>query len=460
MNEHTPENGMNMDRRKMLKMGLMAGSAAALPLQSANALVEPKDDTNVIFIWLPGGLPHMDMYDMKPDAPLEYRGIFSPIKTNVPEIQVSELMPMHAKIADKFSIIRSMHHDFSDHGGGSKRFMMARDPKIPNGTINDSPAISAVIKQQLGPLSDYGMPSVIGLGYGSVGTMGPAWLGQANAPFLVPGDPSSPSFKVANIGVDEKLANRLTDRMMLLEGFDKVRRDIDGDGTIKAIDKFNDQALAMLTSEKVKNAFDLKQEPAKVKERYGMNDFGQKALLARRLVEDGARFVNVNWSRPFASVPKTSAGNWDCHSVNCHLHKDLEWRLPPYDKALTALIEDIYQRGMDKNTMIVVTGEFGHTPKINPASGTKTGVLQPGRDHWPKAMSVLVSGGGTRTGQVIGATNSKGEYPVDRAMTPNDLWVNMLHHLGIDHNLVLRDELDRPIPVLPHGKVIKELQTS
>lgn len=450
-----------MDRRKLLKLGLMAAPALApgfgANLRAATPAIEASKETNIIFIWLPGGLPHMDMYDMKPDAPLEYRGIYSPIKTNVPEIQVSELMPMHAKIADKFSIIRSMHHEFADHGGGSKRFMMARDPKIPNGTINDSPAISAVIKQQLGPLSDYGMPSVIGLGYGSVGTMGPAWLGQAHSPFLVPGNPSSPNFKVNNIGIDSKMANRVIDRMRLLEGFDKVRRDIDGEGAIEAIDKFNDQALAMLTSDKVKDAFDLKKEPEKVRERYGMNDFGQKGLLARRLVEGGARFVNVNWSAPFSSVPKTAAGNWDCHSVNCDLHKDLEWRLPPYDKALSALIEDIYQRGMDKNTMIVVTGEFGHTPKINPASGTKTGVIQPGRDHWPQAMSVLVSGGGMNTGQVIGATNSKGEYPIDRAMTPNDLWVNMLQHLGIDHNLILRDELGRPIPALPFGKPIKEL---
>lgn len=442
-------------------MGLMAAPALApgfgATLRAAAPVAGASKETNIIFIWLPGGLPHMDMYDMKPDAPLEYRGIYSPIKTNVPGIEVSELMPMHAKIADKFSIIRSMHHEFADHGGGSKRFMMARDPKIPNGTINDSPAISAVIKQQLGPLSDYGMPSVIGLGYGSVGTMGPAWLGQAHSPFLVPGDPSSPNFKVNNIGIDSKMANRVIDRMRLLEGFDTVRRDIDGEGAIEAIDKFNDQALSMLTSDKVKDAFDLKKEPEKVRERYGMNDFGQKGLLARRLVEGGARFVNVNWSAPFSNVPKTAAGNWDCHSVNCDLHKDLEWRLPPYDKALSALIEDIYQRGMDKNTMVVVTGEFGHTPKINPASGTKTGVIQPGRDHWPQAMSVLVSGGGMNMGQVIGATNSKGEYPIDRAMTPNDLWVNMLQHLGIDHNLILRDELGRPIPALPFGKPIKEL---
>jgi hypothetical protein len=394
---------------------------------------------------------------MKPEAPLEYRGDFSPIRTNVPEIQVSELMPMHAKIADKFSIIRSMHHEFADHGGGSKRFMMARKPKIPNGTINDSPAISAIIKQQLGPLSDDGMPSVIGLGYSSVGTMGPAWLGQAHSPFLVPGDPSSPDFKVSNIGIDDKMAKRIVGRMKLLEGFDTVRRDIDGEGAIEAIDKFNDQAVAMLTSDKVREAFDLNKEPESVRERYGMNDFGQKGLLARRLVESGARFVNMSWSRPFSNVPKTSASNWDCHAVNCNLMKDLEWRLPPFDKALTALIEDIYQRGMDRDTMIVVSGEFGHTPKINNQSGTKTGVMQPGRDHWPKAMSVLVSGGGTRTGQVIGATNSKGEYPVDRAMSPNDLWVNMLQHLGIDPNLILHDELDRPIPVLPFGKAIKEL---
>lgn len=448
-----------MKRKDILGLGASIFPTLSGGLFAGEPRIPVKKDTNIIFVWLPGGLPHMDMYDMKPEAPLEYRGIYSPIKTNVSGIEVSELMPMHAKIADKFSIIRSMHHEFSDHGGGSKRFMMARPPKIPNGTINDAPAISAVMKQQLGALSPDGMPTVIGLGYGSVGTMGPAWLGQAHSPFLVPGDPSKPNFKVNNIGMDKKVESRLEDRLSLLKGLDRLRRDIDGKGSIEAIDKFNSQALDMLTSEKVKNAFDINQEPEKVRERYGMNSFGQKGLLARRLVEAGSRFVNVNWSSP-GKAPKNCMSNWDCHAVNCNLHEDLAWRLPPYDKALTALIEDVYQRGMSKNTMIVVTGEFGHTPKINEQSGTRTGVMQPGRDHWPKAMSVLVSGGGMNMGQVIGATNSKGEYPIDRVMTPNDLWVNMLQHLGIDQNLILRDELNRPIPALPFGKPIKELLVS
>jgi len=448
-----------MRRKDLISLGSALIPTMGLGLYANEPKIATKKDTNIIFVWLPGGLPHMDMYDMKPDAPLEYRGIYSPIKTNVSGIEVSELMPMHAKIADKFSIIRSMHHDFSDHGGGSKRFMMARDPKIPNGTINDSPAISAVIKQQLGALSPEGMPTVIGLGYGDIGTMGPAWLGQAHSPFLVSRDPNDPNFMVDNIGMDSKLEARLKGRLNLLKGFDHLRRDLDAKGSLQAIDKFNHQALEMLTSEKVKNAFDISLEPEKVRERYGRNAFGQKGLLARRLIESGARFVNVNWSAP-GKAPKDCMSNWDCHAVNCNLHEDLAWRLPPYDKALTALIEDVYQRGLDKNTMIVVTGEFGHTPKINQQSGTRTGVMQPGRDHWPQAMSVLVSGGGMNMGQVIGATNSKGEYPIDRVMTPNDLWVNMLQHLGINPSVILRDELNRPIPALPFGKAIKELQVS
>tara|TARA_R110002072_G_scaffold12913_13_gene54983 strand:- start:401 stop:1246 length:846 start_codon:yes stop_codon:yes gene_type:complete len=276
---------------------------------------------------------------------------------------------------------------------------------------------------------------------------------------MVAGNPSDPDFKVQNIGVKSSMEARLDDRIAMLKGIDKFRRDVDKSGSMKAMDSFNRQAIDMLTSEKVRSAFDLSQEPKELRDRYGWNAYGQRAILGRRLVESGVRFVTMVWEHPYPGkpTPKTAAYNWDSHAVNAHLFKDCDWRLPPYDQAVSALIEDLYQRGLDRRVLLVVTGEFGRTPKITVRRGTQTGVMQPGRDHWPKAMSVLVSGGGMRTGQVIGATNPKGEYPVERRMTPNDLWATVYRHLGIDYEHVLHDLQGRPVAILPFGEPIPEL---
>ncbi len=429
----------------------------------AEAAGDDMRDTSVIFIWLPGGPPHMETYDMKPNAPAEYRGEFNPIQTNVPGIDVCELLPLHAKIADKFNLIRSIHHDFADHGGGHKRLMTGRIPATPTNTINDAPAVCCIVKKMLEKSSDE-MPvcvTEVDASRAAIDTfaMGPAYLGPSTTPFVVGGDPSQADFKVQNIGVKQNMENRLDDRLAMLKGVDQFRRDVDKSGIMNAMDGFNEQAINMLMSEKVRNAFDISQEPKELRDRYGWSAYGQRALLGRRLVEAGVRFVTMVWEKPFSDkpVPKYGAYNWDSHAVNAHIFKDSQWRIPVYDQALSALIEDIYNRGLDRKVLIVSTGEFGRTPKINPQRGTQTGVMQPGRDHWPKAMSVLVSGGGMRTGQVIGATNSKGEHPVERMMTPNDLWASVYRHLGINQNHILRDLQNRPMPILPFGKPIPEL---
>lgn len=426
-------------------------------------------DTSVIFVWLPGGPPHMETYDMKPEAPEEYRGEFRPIKTNVAGIDVCELMPQHAKIADKYTLIRSIHHDFADHGGGHKRLMTGRIPATPTGTINDAPAVSTIVKKMLDAQGTSGrprseMPSCVNVVDASrsqidVFAMGPAYLGASSTPFIVGGDPAKPDFKVQNIGVKEEMRGRLDDRLAMLRGVDQFRRDIDKSGTMQAMDDFNRQAIDMLTSPKVRDAFDLSQEPAALRDRYGWNAYGQRAILGRRLVEAGVRFVTMVWENPNTEggIPKYGAYNWDSHAVNAHIFKDSQWRIPLYDQALTALIEDLYQRGLDRKVLLVATGEFGRTPKINSQRGTKSGVMQPGRDHWPKAMSVLVSGGGMQTGQVIGATNDKGEHPVERILTPNDLWASVYRHIGINHEHLLHDLQGRPMAILPFGKPIDEL---
>lgn len=427
----------------------------------AAAAGDDMKDTSVIFVWLPGGPPHMETYDMKPEAPSEYRGDFRPIPTNVPGIEVGELLPMHAKCADKFTLIRSICHDFNDHGGGHKRFMTGRIPKTPTGTVNDAPAVSTIVKKMI-ETGEPGLPNcvnVVDAGRQGIDTfaMGPAYLGPSHVPFTVAGDPSLPDFKVDSLDVKDEMADRLEDRLAMLEGMDRLKRNVDKTGSMDAMDSFNQQAMGMLTSSEVRTAFDLTQESDRTRERYGYNRYGQRGLMARRLVEAGCRFVTVVWEHPGGEAPKHAVYNWDSHAVNCHLFNDAKWRFPKYDQALTALIEDLYDRGLDKKVLLVATGEFGRTPKISVQRGTQTGVMQPGRDHWAKSMSVLVSGGGMRTGQVVGATNSKGEYPVERVMSPNDLWASVYEHLGIDYRQPLYDRTGLPMPILPFGKPIPEL---
>jgi len=242
--------------------------------------------------------------------------------------------------------------------------------------------------------------------------------------------------------------------------FDSFRREFERTDAMNSLDKFNQQAITMLLSEKARTAFDLSREPEALRERYGKHAWGHRALLSRRLVEAGCSFVTMVMENPYISgVPWLKEGtyNWDSHAVNCHMFNDLRVRLPIYDQAITALVEDLYNRGLDKKVLLIVTGEFGRTPRVNSTIGSQTGVSQPGRDHWPQAMSMLVAGGGMRTGQVIGATNPKGEHPVDRALTPNDLWATMFRHLGIDYHHPFADHNGRPMPILAGGEPIPEL---
>ncbi len=468
--EDTPRCSGPIRRRSFLEVGGLSlmglGMTDFLKMQARAAanggIIPGREDTSVIFIWLPGGLPHMETYDMKPDAPSEYRGDFRPMRTNVPGIEVCELLPRHAKIADKFAIIRSIHHEFADHGGAHKRMMTGRIPATPTGTVNDAPAVTSIVKRLFGGASATGLPTCVAAadaGRTGIDTfaMGPAYLGSANNPFMLGGDMSDPGFKVDSLGVKEEMSDRLDDRLTMLGSLDRLRRDIDKSGSMDSMDAFNKQSMEMLLSDQVRDAFDLSKEPAAVRERYGDTIYGQRGLMARRLVEAGSRFVTVVWERAQKSIPKYAAYNWDCHAVNCHIFDDMRARFPSYDQALTALIEDLYQRGLDKKVLLVVGNDFGHTPKINTQRGTKTGVMQPGRDHWPKAMSVLVSGGNAPMGQIIGATNSKGEHPVERILTPNDLWATVYQHLGIDHTHYLKNLEGLPMQILPFGKPIAEL---
>jgi hypothetical protein len=444
-----------------LKLGALAlggiGMRGIVPFKLQAA--EPGPDTSVIFIWLPGGPPHMEMYDMKPDAPAEYRGDFRPIKTVVPGLEVCEHLPLHAKVADRFAIIRSIAHTFADHGGGHKKFLTGRDPLEPTGFVNDYPMVGSMVAK-MRENRTAGVPNYIcGTDPGRQGidvfSFGAAYLGPSTHPFTFVGDPSQPSFSVKDLAAAPDLVQRMNERVTLLTSIDKTRTDVDTTGTMEAMDATKRRALKLLTTDAARKAFDLSQEPQYIRDRYGMHVWGQRALLARRLVEAGASFVTMVMENPFQSgVPMPADGvyNWDSHAVNCHLFNDARIRLPLYDRAVTALVEDLYARGLDRKVLLIVTGEFGRTPRITYANN------RPGRDHWPQAMSLLISGGGLRMGQVIGSTNAKGEHPKDRPLTPNDLWATMFHHLGIDwKNTSFLDHRGRPMPILPEGEVIGEL---
>ena len=460
-----------ISRRNFLELGTAAGMGLGLTdllrARAAQAGSEDQsEETAVIFVWLPGGPPHMETYDLKPDAPSDYRGEFAPIATTVPGLDVCELLPLHAKVADRFNLIRSIHHNFSDHGGGHKRFLTGRDPAAPTGFVNDKPCVASMASAALqGQRQTRGLPNYIVMGSNRVNNVdtfsfGSAYLGQHTHPFRISADPSRDDFKVENVGMDQSLAGRLDDRVALLSQFDSFRKKLEDDATMRSMDVFNERAIEMLTSETVREAFDIGQEPDAVRDRFGRHGWGQRAILARRLVERGVPWVTVVMENPYQSgikMPEYGTYNWDSHAVNCHLFKDAYHRFPIYDQTITAMIEDLYSRGLDRRVLLVVTGEFGRTPRINTQNGSRTKIPQPGRDHWPGAMSMLLSGGGMRTGQVIGSTNRKGEEPVQRAMTPNDLWATVYRHLGIDFTRSFLDHSGRPMPMLPYGEPISEL---
>lgn len=445
-------------RRSFLEVGSLAlGGLGLSDLLKAQAVAKKTGhssaDTSVILIWLQGGPSHMETYDLKPQAPVEYRGELYPIQTASPGMEVCELLPLHAKVADKFTIIRSISHGFANHAGGAGRFLSGYNPLFPLDPKSQFPCLGPVVAKMLEGRRDPAMPVYVGSASNVYGG-GSAGLGAAYLPFVVAGDPNAPKFKVNNLSLSPKVKGRLEDRRYLLNSLDQLKRDVDQSNMMESMDVYNRQAVNLLTSDRAAKAFDLSQENPKTRDKYGRHKWGQRALLARRLVEAGTSFVTMQMQNP--GVPG-GIGNWDIHAVNGHLFEDTRARLPIFDRAVAALIDDIYQRGLDKKVMVIVAGEFGRTPRINPQKGTRSGVIQPGRDHYPAAMSVLVSGAGMPTGQVVGSTTSKGERPKDRKLDPNDLLATVYRFLGIDYRKTVPNNAGRPVPLIPHGEPIREL---
>lgn len=456
------------NRRQVLRAGLTGFSSLALPglyrARAESTASGRTSETAIILVWLRGGQSHLDTFDMKPEATSDYRGPFSPVDTNVSGIQITELYPRLSQCADRFALLRSVAHNAGGHPAGSLR-VLGGDPASadkPKPTYPDWMSIASYLRHN--PTQQ--LPNYIAINpvdrYDAFQIAGPAYLGPSYEPFKVTGDPDKPEFSVPNVGISDKdAALRLHVRNDLRRNIDRMRRDIDQTGLMRAVDEFDAQALRLLSSPEAARAFDLSQEPEKLRERYGRNRWGQQCLMARRLVEAGVDIVATEFDGPLCG----RVSNWDDHAVNHHVFDANAYRAPFFDQAVSALIEDIYDRGLDKRVMVVVTGEFGRTPRIShvassgggEASAPK-GTVQPGRDHWPRANTMLFSGGGIETGQVIGATDARGEDPVSRRLTPYDVLMTIFRHLGYDHvQLGLQNFAGRRNPVFTKGDPIPEL---
>ena len=417
----------------------------------------PPSDTAVIQYWLNGAASHFETYDPKPDAPSEVRGPFQPIATNVPGVHICEALPLHARMMDKLTIIRSMHHDNSDHQHGMHWCQTGHDAKA-NGTNpfkkSSHPSSGSLTALLRGP-NQGGLPPYVLIGY-PLDDQGihryyphrAAYLGVSYNPLEIlkkrTGDGKDPrqdnDFRVRSLEPIGDLARGdLLDRRKLLAGLDRIQ--LQGDARpIRAWNHVRDAAFDLVTGDRTGAAFDLEREDAKTRARYGHHRSGQTALLARRLVEAGVTFVTV--IDPGVGL---SSSGWD-------LHTKLEWGTktasPPMDQAVTTLIQDLHERGLNKKVLVVVWGEFGRTPIINKNAG---------RDHWANVQSVLIAGGNYRHGQVIGSSTAKGEVPKDRPLWPYDVVATMYHHLGIDPRLTPITAAGRTKPLLEKGEVIREL---
>lgn len=444
-----------LSRRSFVQLGVAGMAGVALPnvlraKHASAANTKPGKDIAAILIWLDGGPSHIDLYDMKPEAPSEVRGIWNPISTNVPGIEISELFPKQARVAEKFSIVRSLQHGTGDHFAGGHRMLTAKDMGVSGAnTAGRFPSIGSIVARERGArrpgmLPYVATPTAASIGL-SPGYFGANFLGVENDPFQTGGDPNSDGFRVQNLDLAPGLTiDRLTHRKSLVDSLDRIERKIDSRGNFAAMDRFDEEALGLITGEHARKAFDLTSEDAKTRERYGRHTWGQSTLLARRLVEAGATFVTVHF------------GGWDHH---WDLKAGMENYLPKVDDAVSALFADLDERGLLDSTLVILCGEFSRTPRMNDGGngGPPGSQGTPGRDHWGEAMFCLLGGGGVRGGMIVGETDSKGQAPKSRPLRPDHLHATIYHCLGIDPAIHLLDPSGRPTPVLEDPTPIAEL---
>jgi len=442
-------------RREFLRVGTLALGGLTLPelLRRRAEAGTTRRETSVILFWMWGGPSQLETYDMKPDAPSEYRGPLRPIATNVPGIEICEYLPLQARIAHRFSLIRSLHHDMSAHNDGSIEMLTGKTPSVPDPTSqarSEHPDFGMIASRWRGP-GPNGLPPYVGAQRAPFMT-NPGYLGASHRAFET-GDPSRLDCAPKNLtlvtGVDNQ---RLDDRKSLLNQFDGFRRARDHMG--QDVDQFRSAAFDVLTSPRVAEAFDLSKEAPKLRERYGAHRWGQSCLLARRLAEAGAAVINVDATAPNDTTKHFS---WDDHAGAFHLDFAQRERLPQMDQALTSLINDLHERGLQEQVLVLACGEFGRTPRVTHAPTNFSGQIGLGRDHWPNAFSALITGGGLKMGQVVGQTNSKSEYPISDPVTPQDLLATVYRHLGIDYRQSFINFAGRPVPILSAGQPIPQL---
>lgn len=444
-----------LKRREFLRVGTLALGGITLPqlLRAQSDANASPTKTSVILFWMWGGPSQLETYDMKPEAPIEYRGPLRPIRTNVPGIEICEYMPLQAKIADKFSIIRSLHHNMSAHNDGSIEVLTGKTPTVPDPTSqarSEHPDFGMIASRVRGARSD-GLPQYVGVQKAPFMT-NPGYLSVSHKAFET-GDPSKPDFAPQNLTLATGLNNgRLEVRRSLLNQFDQFRRGLDRNAD--ALDEFTRHAFTILTSAKVASAFDLSREDEKNRDAYGRHRWGQSCLLARRLAEAGVAVINIDATAPNDTTKHFS---WDDHAGAFHLDYAQRERLPQMDQALSALITDLFERGLDRDVLVIACGEFGRTPRVTYAPKNFSDQPGVGRDHWPNAFSALITGGGLRMGKIVGATNSKSEYPTLDPVTPQDLLATVYRHLGIEYRREFLNFAGRPVPILPHGNPISAL---
>ena len=440
-------NESGLSRRSFLRTGGISLGGLALPLLlNSQALgasaIRGKSEKAVILLWMTGGPSHIDTYDMKPDTVAEVRGPFYPIETNLPGLQVCDLMPRHAKIADKLTVIRSFHHSYGVHDD-AQHLVQTGYPQLnarQNGQRHPcqgsvASLLRGAVEPQLPPyvcipedyrshLGFYQSASFLSARHHALNSGGAPGLGNYQPPeFMLPADISRVRFQ---------------DRRALFRSLDSLQRLADANDSIHDTSDVHSEALNLISGSKAREAFDFSREPEQLKERYGRHAWGQYALLARRLVEAGVTFVTVN-------LYEKDVDWWDDHY---DIEKKLRARLPIYDQMLSTLIEDLHDRGMSNRVLVVACGEFGRAPRIDSNAG---------RGHWPRVMHAVLSGGGIRSGQIIGATTPDGGDVDDRPFTPGDLLASIYKVIGIDPHSTITDRQNRPIRIVEQGEPIREL---
>ena len=442
-----------LDRRSFLRAGMLGAMGLALPdllRMEAHAAQQGKATrraSSVIILWMRGGPSQHETWDPKPEAPAEVRGPLGSIPTKVPGIRICELLPKSAAIMNKWSIVRSLHHDNAGHSAGDQ-ICFTGYPPGSNPDANIAPSCGSIAAKQL-QYENPKLPAYVMIPRVVPGTES-SYLGPAFRPFETQADPAEAGpFSVPNLKAPVGLSvERMAGRRQLLGDLDTIRRAVDASGSMDGMDKFQQDAWQIITGPEAAKAFDLDSEPTKLRERYGfMPEFkaptpdrcgcpawSQRILLARRLVEAGVRLVTVDlrW--------------WDTHVQG--IESMTRGFLPRWDQAFSALIEDLDQRGLLSSTMVLAWGEFGRTPKLNDKNG---------RDHWPGVFSAAMAGGGIQGGRVVGSSDDKGAYPKDNPKDPQDVLATVYHHLGVDIHAEYPDHTGRPRPVLPFGKRLDEL---